>query len=74
MDDGCDFMLSQILDTVETEIMMENSLGQLGNINISQSINTYLGREDTTNMDFETIDFDMEYFPGRIHWNKTMLT
>lgn len=29
MDDGCNMMLSQILDTVETEIKMENSLGQL---------------------------------------------
>lgn len=62
MDDGCDFMLSQILDSVETEIMMENSLGQFGNLNISQSIDMYLGDEDTTNMDFETIDFDLGIF------------
>lgn len=67
MDDGCDFMLSQILDSVETEIMMENSLGQFGNLNISQSIDMYLGDEDTTNMDFETIDFDLGiFFPGEL--------
>lgn len=62
MDDGCDFMLLQILDSVETEIKMENSLGQLGNLNISQSIDMYLGDDDTTNMDFETIDFDLGFF------------
>lgn len=62
MDDGCDFMLSQILDSVETEIKMENSLGQLGNLYISYSIDMYFGNEDTTNMNFETIDFDMGIF------------
>lgn len=62
MDDGCDFMLSQILDSVETEIKMENFLGQSGNLNISQSIEMYLGDENTTNMDFETIDFDLGIF------------
>ena len=62
MDDGYDFMLSQVLDTVETEIMVENSLG---NLTISQSIEQYLGDEDPTHMDFETINFDLGIFlPG----------
>lgn len=68
------FMLSQIFDSVETEIKVKNSWGQLGNLNISQSIDRYLGDKDTTNMDLETIDFDLGIFPGRIHWNKMMLT
>lgn len=52
MVDGCDFTLSQLLDTVETDIRIKNSLGQLGNLNISgffyMSVDTcmYLWDED----------------------------
>ncbi|XP_061170834.1 uncharacterized protein LOC133180304 [Saccostrea echinata] len=62
MDDGCDTLLSQFLDTVETEIKIENSLGQLGNLNISHSIDAYLGDEDSTHMDYRTINFDLGIF------------
>ncbi|XP_062598901.1 uncharacterized protein LOC134260347, partial [Saccostrea cucullata] len=62
MDDGCDFLLSQFLDTVETEIKIENSVGQLGNLNISQLNDGYLKEEDSTPMDFQTINFDLGIF------------
>jgi hypothetical protein len=48
MDDGCDFILSQFSDTVETEVMVENSVE---NLTISQSVDKYFGDEVPTHMD-----------------------
>lgn len=63
MVDGCDFTLSQLLDTVETDIRIKNSLGQLGNLNISGFLICLLicisGMKILV---FETIYFDLGIF------------
>lgn len=61
--DGCVFTLSQLLDTVETDIRIENSLGQLGNLNISGFLICLLiCISGMKILDFETIDFDLGNF------------
>lgn len=65
MVDGCDFTLSQLLDTVETDIRIKNSLGQLGNLNISGFFICLLIHVCISGMkilDYETIDFDLGNF------------